>query len=394
MTTERRIRFAFHFDLDGIFAASLFQLLSGIPEAEINWYWTIRPGTRLAPQFDGQAVYHFDTGGIFDGRQNFDHHQADEAVLGESATSLVWKSFPESDQRPDADIIQEAVEYVTVLDNGRQGEIKRRSWSPTLVRMILGMNLVLDRGSRLRDIERFRTCRNLFVAWHNTSKRNKVFLEEMLAGENLKLRYVPALGDVIIGSANQDSALLRTLVRQKFRQVNFIICRYVNGGGDVVKIGLTNLYKDRFSVDMRQVAAKVHELFPVVPLPPSADVQREVDELAEKYRLAIESGNVVLAHEAEREIAGKKAGLPPVYVDRRNFVIYWYLPDSELTVEMVLEALVKVVKESRSAAPETAPPAEIDELEPAIQTPESNTLEEDPVLASFRDRIRGRLSGR
>lgn len=392
---ERRVRFVFHFDLDGFFAASLFHLLSGIPEAEINWYWTTRPGTRLAPQFDGQAVYHFDTGGIFDSRQNFDHHQADETVQGESATSLVWKSFPERDQRPDADVIQEAVDYVTLLDNGRQGEIKRRSWSPTLIRMILGINLVLDRGSRLRDIERFRTCRNLFLAWHNTSRRNKAFLEEILSGEDLKLRYVPVLGDVIIGSASQDSSLLRTLVRQKFRQVNFIICRYVNGG-ETVKIGLTNLYKDRFVVDMRQVAAKVHELFPAVPLPPSEEAQRGIDELAEKYRQAVESGNAVTTQAVEEEMAAKKAGVSPVYVDRRNFVIYWYLPETELTTEMVLEALVKVVKDSSRAAPEIPAVSDIDELEPVVsQAPvESDGLEDDPVLVSFRDRIRGRMNNR
>jgi hypothetical protein len=391
-------------DLDGQVSALLFQLLHRVPDEDITWRFA-GAGRRLEPEWSGQEVYHFDTGLRFDGWRDFDHH-GDPGLADECAASLVLKSYPHLDEHSDVEEIRELVEFVNLVEHAGYGGLRRREWSLGIERYIRAMTSLIK--LRIKDVslgEKLRACRLLFKAWYAEVVSEREDLKELGLGNSIRFLRTPA-GIVAIGAASRIlSKTLRSRIRQlrrKGRRVDFLICRYPDNfntdvlgseesGSKASRIGITKLFTDEDSLDMLSVAEKVHELFPQTPVPATRE---QIQELSELYRLleqAVTDSNAEAVQKIDQKIAALRLQIPKdPYVDYRNFVVYWHVPDDVLAPQDILRALLAVVKHDFVRSEPTFPLPIVEEYQEPVSIGREPIPDEEEISESrvaFRQRL-------
>lgn len=224
---------------------------------DVDWLF-VRSGTRASgEEIAGRIAVHIDTGMLYDGVSNFDHHQSDESVLRECAATLVYKSF--SSKFGDDIVYKLVADYVLMVDHGQGREASDLIRGSQFYSILRDLSVFLHALKyTMNRKERIRLGHNLLDCFYE-AVRNELKIAEELA-ETARVR--TPFGTVLFGETVRDHKELRAFARHHlYKIIDVMIASYADNSVGITLIGK----KEEWRLNLRVVRDIVLRSFPDIP---------------------------------------------------------------------------------------------------------------------------------
>lgn len=221
---------------------------------DVDWEF-VRSGARVDPAIvaDREAI-HIDTGMLYDGVRNFDHHQDDPAVRNECAATLVYKSF--SEKFGDDRIYKTIADYVLKVDHGQSKEASELIRGSQFYAILRDLSVFLHALKYTENRkERIRLGHKLLDCFYEAAKNELQIADELGPMSKAETPF----GNVLFGETKRDHKELRAFARHHlYGHIDILIVGYADNSVGITLIG----NKERWRLNLRVVKDMMIRNFP------------------------------------------------------------------------------------------------------------------------------------
>lgn len=263
MTERKKLLVLSKPDADSAAGAWMYLQAKKLKPKQVDYLFVPAGSRATLEQIGDREAIHIDTGLIFDGERNFDHHQeGDPRVIKECATSLIYQSFHHV--FGDDPVMATISDFVRNVDHAIHGEMAK------LLNGLQYAYLLRSLSSRLSALAHIRTNQErVFAAFddldgfYDATKREISFAEEIYERQRVEL-VETEFGLVFFGQTEKNHGELRHFIKHHYSgflgnlRVEVIIASYGDNSLGVTLLG----EKFSWKIDLAKLKQLIAANFP------------------------------------------------------------------------------------------------------------------------------------